>query len=189
MPLDSARAEEEAGAHLPLRHALTRQRRDLSLLRGQAVARLDRTLAHLLASHLKLSACAIGESLHPDRHELVVGGTELDTRVDPAMLAAQPLPVEQMSPGEVGTPPGPRESLDRLAMQALGTVTLTEERAAARLDSPAPVGAGGRGGRHHALERIGCNVWFADADRRFGQLSRCPGGLLELRRLLGRSLG
>src|SRR3954452_19201030 len=61
MPLDGARAEEEPRPDLRIRQALTSQARDLSLLRGQVVARLDRTLAHLLASRVKLSACAIGE--------------------------------------------------------------------------------------------------------------------------------
>ena len=118
-----------------------------------------------------------------------MGGAQLDARVDPAVLAAQPLPVEQMSPGELGTPPGPCQSLDRLAMQALGTLTLAQECPAARLDSPAPVGVAGRGGRHHALERTGRDIGFPGADRRFDQLSRCPGGDVELRCLLGRSLG
>src|SRR5829696_1287475 len=167
MPLHGARAQEQPRRDLRIRQALAGQRRDLSLLRGQVVARLDRTLAHLLAGHLKLSACAIGESLHPDRRELVVGGTELDTRIDPAILAAQPLPVEQMSPGELRTPPGPSQSLDRLAIQALGTLTLTQQCPAARLHSPAPVGAGGSGGSDHLLERTGRDVGLPGADRSF----------------------
>jgi hypothetical protein len=117
-----------------------------------------------------------------------VGGTEFDTRVDPAVLAAQPLPVEQMSPGEVRTPPGPCQSLDRLVIRALGTLTLAQERPAARLDSTAPVGAGRRRGRHHPLEGAGSDIGFAQVDRRLDQLSQCPGGELQLRRLLGHSL-
>src|SRR3954462_7672641 len=152
MPLHGPRAQEQPRRDLRIRQTLTGQRRDLPLLRGQVVARLDRTLAHLLASRLKLSACASGESLHPDRCELVVGGMELHTRVDPAVLSAHPLAVEQMSPGELGTKTGPCQSLDRLTMQALGTLTLAQECPAARLDSPAPVGVAGRGGRDHALE-------------------------------------
>src|SRR3954469_19508011 len=175
MPLDGPRAEKESRTDLGIREALAGQRRDLSLLRGQVVARLDRPLAHRLASRLKLSACASGESLHPDRRELVVGGMELHTCVDPAVLAAQPLPVEQMSAGELGTKPGPCQSLDRLAMQPLGTLTLAQERPAARLDSQAPVGVAGRGGRYHLLERTDRYLGPRGADRRFDQLSRCPG--------------
>src|SRR3954453_11114292 len=73
-------------------------------------------------------------------------------------------------------------------MQALGTLTLAQECPAARLDSPAPVGVAGRGGRYHALERTGRGLGPRGADRRFDQLSRCPGGELELRCLVGRSL-
>src|SRR3954452_22155987 len=189
MPLDGTRAEEEPRTDLRIRQALTGKRSDLSLLRGQVVARLALTLARLLASHLKLSACAIGESLHADRRELVVGSTELDTRVDPAIFAAQPLPVEQMSPGELRTQPGAGQPLDRLAMQAIGSLTLAHECPAARLDSQTPVGAAGRGGRHHALERTGRDLGPRGADRRFDQLGRCPGRELELRCLVGRSLG
>src|ERR671915_731295 len=94
-----------------------------------------------------------------------------------------------MSPGELGTPPGPCQSLDRLAMQALGTLTLAQECPAACLHSTAPVGAGGRGGLHYALERTGRDIGSSGADRRFDQFSRCPGGDLELGCLLGRSLG
>ena len=63
--------------------------------------------AHLLAGRLKLLAGALGERLHPDRGQHLVGRAQLVARVDPAILAAQPLPVEQMSAGELGTKPGP----------------------------------------------------------------------------------
>jgi hypothetical protein len=55
-----------------------------------------------------------------------MGGPELDTGVDTAILPAQPFPVEQMRPGEVRTPPGPSQFLDGLAMQALGTLALAQ---------------------------------------------------------------
>src|SRR5207302_11128660 len=114
---------------------------------GENVARRYGPLAHFLTRRKQLPPGSLGERLHPDRRELVVGGTKLDACVAPAILAAQPLPVDQMSPGEVRTPPGPCESLDRLVMQAHGTLTLGQKCLAARLDSPTPIGAGGRGGR------------------------------------------
>src|SRR4051812_34183056 len=167
MPLNGPRAEEEPRTDLRIRQAIAGQACDLPLLRGQVVAGLDRPLAHLLACRLKLFTCALGEPLHPDRDEHFVGAAQLLARVDPAVLAAQPLSVEQMSPGELGTKPGPCQSLDRLAMQALGTLTLAHECPAARLYSPAPVGGAGRGGRYHALERTGRDVGPRGADRRF----------------------
>ena len=92
-------------------------------------------------------------------------------------------------PGRARDAAGCGQPLDRLAMQALGTLTLAHECPAARLDSQAPVGVAGRGGRDHALERTGRDLGFLGADRRFDQLGRCPGGELELRCLVGRSLG
>ena len=46
-------------------------------------------------------------------------GAELLARVDPALLAAQPLPVEQTGASELGVDPGALEPLDRLAVERL----------------------------------------------------------------------
>src|SRR3954454_2529957 len=167
MPLHRARAEEEPDADVRIREALAGQTRDLPLLGGENVAGLDGPLAHVLAGRKQLTPGPLGECLHPDRRELVVGGTELDTRVAAAILAAQPLPVEQLSPGELGTQAGAAQPLDRLAIQALGTRALAQERPAARLDSQAPVGLAGRGGHDHTLERTGRDLRPGAANRRF----------------------
>src|SRR3954454_20192135 len=127
MPLHGARAEEEPGTDVRIREALARQARDLPLLGGENIARRNGPLAHLLARRQQLAPGALGESLHPDRRELVVCRTKLGACVDPPIPAPQPLPVEQLSPGEVGAPPGSCQSLDRLAMQAFGTLTLAQE--------------------------------------------------------------
>ena len=60
-------------------------------------------LAHLLAGCEQLAAGALGERLHADRDEHVVGGPQLLACVDASALAAQPLAVEQMRAGELGT--------------------------------------------------------------------------------------
>src|SRR4051794_26897255 len=189
MPLDRPGAQEELRPDLRVRQPIGGKQRDLPLLRGQIVATLDGPPPHLLAGGLKLLARALGERLHADRGQHLVGSAQLVARVDPAVLAAQPLPVEQMSAGELGTKRGPCESLDGLAMQALGAFTLAQECPAARLYSPAPVGVAGRGRCHHPLEPTGRHIGFPRAGRRFHQLSRCPGGDVELRCLLGRTLG
>ena len=100
-------------------------------------------------------AGALGERFHADCGEHLVGRAKLVARVDPAVLATQPLPVEQMSPGELGTQPGAanRSIASRYRRSALSPSLI--ECPAARLDSQAPVGVAGRGGRHHALERTG----------------------------------
>ena len=74
-------------------------------------------LAHFLAGRRQLDAGPLGERLHPDRRELVVGRAELCARVDATALAAQPLAVEQVRAGEFGAEPGAPETLDRLAVE------------------------------------------------------------------------
>src|SRR4030088_1323101 len=151
MPLHGPRAEEELRADLRVRQAVAGEPRDLPLLCGQVVTRLDRALADPLARRREFPGCTVAEGFHAERSELIVSRPEVLACLDPALLAPQPFAEEQMSPGELGTPPGPCQSLDRLAIQALGTLTLAQECPAARLGPPAPVGAGGRGGRHHLL--------------------------------------
>ena len=83
-------------------------------------------------------AGALGERLHADRGEQVVGGAQLRARVDAAILAAQPLAVEQVRAGELGTQPRAAEPLDRLAIEPLGGLALAQQRARARRDARAP---------------------------------------------------
>src|SRR3954468_1942644 len=158
MPLDSPRAEEELRPDLRVRQPIGGKQRDLPLLRGQIVASLDGPPTHLLAGGLKLVAGALGERLHADRGQHLVGRAQLFARVDTAVLAAQPLPVEQMSARELWTKRGPCQSLDRLAIQELGARTLAQECPTARLYPPPPVGVGGRGRGNHALERSGRHI-------------------------------
>ena len=49
-----------------------------------------------------------------------MGRAQLLARVDPAILAAQPLAIEQVRAGELRTQPGAAQPLDRLAIQLVG---------------------------------------------------------------------
>jgi hypothetical protein len=70
---------------------------DLPLLTGEIVARLHAACADLLLTRRQqLCACAVGERLHPDRRELLKRRPQLLACVDAALLAAQPLAVEQV---------------------------------------------------------------------------------------------
>ena len=69
-------------------------------------ARLGGALAGGLAGGQQLAPGALGERLHADRVEHVVGGAQLLARVDASALAAQPLAVEQVRAGELRTQPG-----------------------------------------------------------------------------------
>ena len=156
MPLDGPRAEEEPRTDLRIRQALARPGRAICrscAVRSSRVSTVRlRTFSPVASSSLR---GALGERLHPDRGEHFVGGAELVARVDPAVLAAQPLPVEQMSPGELGTQPGPASlSIASRCRRSALSPSLKSARQRAWIPRPQSVLAG-RGGRHHALERTG----------------------------------
>jgi hypothetical protein len=56
------------------------------------------------------------------------GGAELGARVDPAMLATEPLAVEQMRARKVHAHLASPEAVERLAVQPLGGLPRAQER-------------------------------------------------------------
>ena len=68
--------------------------------------------------------------------------------VEPPVLAAEPLAVQQVGPGEFGPQPGAAEPLDRLGVALLGLLAVAEQRSRACLQALRPVGTlDGRHGR------------------------------------------
>src|SRR6516225_1208456 len=65
VPLDCACADEQLGADLWVRQAITREPGDLLLLRRELVARPGAAFPHLLAGCHQLTAGAFGKRLHP----------------------------------------------------------------------------------------------------------------------------
>jgi hypothetical protein len=59
---------------------------------------------------------------------------QLLARVDAAVLAAQPLTVEQMAAGELGADADPAQPRDRLTVAPVGDLALTEQRLDAGVD-------------------------------------------------------
>src|SRR3954454_9864476 len=94
VPLDGAGAEEQPGADLRIGKTAAREAGDLLLPRRELVARLDRALARLRARRHELATSALGERLHADRVEHLVGGAQLRARIRTPALPAQPLAVE-----------------------------------------------------------------------------------------------
>jgi hypothetical protein len=92
---------------------------------SRASGACERTLS---PSRQQLAASALGECVGADRVEVVVREPELFARVDPPILAAQPLPVQQASAGKMNRHPPPSEALDRLAIQVVGSVAFGDER-------------------------------------------------------------
>ena len=74
---------------------------DLRLLRGELAACVGCALARRLAGGEQLARGALGERLGAHRREQLVRGAQRLARVDPPVLAAQPLAVEEMRAGEI----------------------------------------------------------------------------------------
>ena len=105
VPLGRACADEQLRADLRVRQALTREPGDLLLLRRELLACAKRALPGLLACRQQLAAGALGERLHANRRELLIGGPQPFARIEPSALPAQPLPVDQMRAGQIRTQP------------------------------------------------------------------------------------
>ena len=119
VPLDGARAEEQLGADLRVRQAVAGEPGDLLLLRRELVARLGGC------------ACAPSRPWRPARAgrarrtppcpsstNMSWAAAQLLARVDAAVLAAQPLAVEQVRAGELRAQRRATQALDRFAVAA-----------------------------------------------------------------------
>src|SRR4051812_17356314 len=139
------RTDEQPGADLRIRKAVTCEPRDLSLLGGELVvafdAGLDAALADMLTRRQELALGAPGERLGAHACEHLERGAQLLAGVDAAALTSQPFPVEEVSPGELEPDKGAGEMRDRLAVQTVGDIALAEQRTHARFDSERPLRA------------------------------------------------
>jgi hypothetical protein len=140
------------------------------------VAGADRPLAHLLARRLKLLTRALGERLHPDRGQHLVGRAQLLARVDPAILAAQPLAIEKVRAGELRTEPGAPQPLDRLAVKIVGGRPGAEQRPAPRFDAERELSAAGLRRLSQSLERVFGEPGLSCAHGRLDQFGQHPHG-------------
>src|ERR687898_3229940 len=128
MPFDRAGADEEAGPDLRVGQSVTGEAGDLLLLRRELVARLGGALANLLARGEQLMARSIREPLRAHGREHVVRAAQLVAGVDPPVLAAQPLAIQEVRARELRTQRGAAQPIDRLEIEALGKLALAEQR-------------------------------------------------------------
>jgi hypothetical protein len=84
------------------------------------VTRLGVPLAGRLSGGQQLPAGPLGKGLHTDRVEHAERGAQLRPGVGAAALAAQPLAIQQVRTGELGTAAGAAQPVDRLAVPVLG---------------------------------------------------------------------
>src|SRR5215470_18544196 len=121
---DGAGADEQPGGDLPVGQVLGDQPGDLLLLGGEHLRGLGAARAGPLAGGAQLGPGPGGERRHAHLIEHREGGAQLVPGVVTAVLVPQPLPVQQVSTGNLGTPPTTAEPVDRLAVTALGGVSL-----------------------------------------------------------------
>src|SRR4051794_16856141 len=133
--LDRARADVEAGADLGVRETVPGQPGYLSLLECQLVAGLGPTLARGFACGRQLPLCARREGLDAHVGKHVLSGSQLLARIEPATLAAQPLPVQQAGARKLHAHARPRQPLNRLEVEALGLIAVAQQRKRAGLDA------------------------------------------------------
>ena len=157
VPLDRARTEEQLGTDLRVGEPVAGEPGDLLLLRREILARLERTLAQLRTGGDQLALGALGERLHPDLGEHLLGGPQPLARLAGTTVAAQPLAEDQMCTGELNARI-PAQSVDRLVISGFGIVALAEQRPTARLDAEREAGAGGLRRRGEPIERIPATV-------------------------------
>ena len=131
---------------------------------------------------------ALGERLHADRREQVVGGAELRARVDAAVRAAQPFAVEQVRAGELGPScVRPRRSIASRYSPSASSPSLTSARDRARTPSAQSFARDGGAAsmRSRAPRR---QLGLLGPGRRLDQLGRRPDGDEQLGRVVaGRS--
>ena len=125
------RAEEQLGGYLLVRGAFAGQPRDLCLLRGEHAAGVRGSPGHAFAGGAQLGPGPVGERVHAHRVEHAEGGAELIAGVTAAAPAAQPLAVEQLGPGQLGSDPAALQVLDGQPVLGLRAVVRGKEGAAA----------------------------------------------------------
>ena len=138
MPLDGPRAEEQLRTDLVVRPPVAREARDLDLLGRELVDRLGCPPADRLPGRDELAPRPLGEGVHADLCEEVVGRPELLARIDPPALPAQPLPVEQARPGTFRTQARPIQEVDRVAVELVGGRPVRHQSPPARLEAQPP---------------------------------------------------
>jgi len=141
VPFDRVGADEELGADLLVGQAVPSEPRDEGLLLRELTGGIDGALAYGRAGGQQFAASSLGETVHAHGGEHLVGSEQLATRIGPAISPAEPLPVQQVSAGQLRAHPGPAEMLDSLPEPALGDVWLAEQGSRAGLDTERPVGS------------------------------------------------
>ena len=124
MPFHSAGAEEEFGADLGVGAPLAGQFGDPLFLGSQVCAVVFAAFADLFAGNCKFAARSRGKGVGAHQRKELECRPQLGSGLGSAVFAAQPLPIAQPCPCQVGRHAGLAEPLDRLAEEVIGYVAV-----------------------------------------------------------------
>ena len=128
--LDGAGADEQLAGDLPVGQALGGQPGDLRLLRREHLLGPEAARAGPLAGSAQLGPGPARESRHAHLVKHLEGAAELVAGIAAAALAAEPLPVHLVSPGQLRGEPAALQVLDGqpvLAMSVAGMLAMKEQ--------------------------------------------------------------
>ena len=181
VPLDGARAEEQLRADLGVRQAVARQPGDVLLL-GVSSSRVSsrrlRTFSPVASSSWRARSANASAPIGGER---LVRGPQLFARVDAPPSRRSHSPYSSRAPGEFGAQPASAEAVDRLAVQALGSLAVAQQRAPARLAGDRPLGLAALGLPEQPIERALRDRDLAGPARGLDQLVERPRRDEELR--------
>src|SRR5262249_23226199 len=127
--LHRAGADEQLRPDLGVGEPIPGESCDMCLLGREHAARVVGAAPHGLTGGLELVTSAVGEPLGADAAEQLVGGSELFTRVDAAVLPAQPFAVSEPGAREGDHAARAGEPLDSPAVERLRGLRVGYQRA------------------------------------------------------------
>src|ERR1700758_4184605 len=124
--LDRAPADEQPRGDLGVGDAVASQPRDVGLLSGEVLPRLDDAFANVLAGREELALGAAGERLSSYGHEDLVRDSKLLACVHASALAAKPLAIEKMGSSELYARACLGKPVDGLPIQVLRQLAVAD---------------------------------------------------------------
>jgi hypothetical protein len=118
---DGVLADEQLSCDLGVGLALGGKLSDLLLLSGELIAELGVASACMLSGREQLDAGPVAESIGAHRLN-VVCDSQLLARIPAAASTAQPLPVEQVAPRDLGDDARLDQVPERLLVERLGVL-------------------------------------------------------------------
>src|SRR5215469_12254784 len=189
VPLDGVRADEQLGTDFVVREPTARETRDMCFLGRENVVRCDGAFADRRACGEQFASSTLRERLRPHLSQHLVGDAQLNSGVDAAVLAAQPLAVDQTGPGELHPDVRIAKQLDGLTIQSVRERPVAHQSTNLGRGAASPRGPGGLGHVTDCLNRLGCVIRSAETCRCLHELDHRLDGEAHFPWVLAAALG